>query len=293
MCETIPCTRTDPVQTDAPGCILHETCEQIKQIIGEKISEITIKRVVIGIFYTGVELSTGYGGICFTPVKEIPESVCCPTSARAMPRAGRMRNTPVVDVFRYLDQKSPIKKAITIATINALSAGIWAEKCFDSYSVIEGDDFLSLLKTPEIRKAVVIGALIPILKTFREKEIPYRVAELDIRTLKGDEVTRYVSPQDLPAELRSSDIVVISGTTLINDTLEQILKDCPSHATVITIGPTATMLPDAFFKRGVTACLGNEVVQPDEILEVLSEGGSGYHFFGTSSRKVMIVRRDS
>ena len=292
MCETVLCTKSGQDQSEEPGSILHETCDLLNRVIGEKISEIQIKRVVIGIFYTGVELSSGYGGICFTPIKEIPESVCCPTSARAMPRAGRMKNTPVLDVLRYLDQKSPIKKAIAIATMNALSAGIWAERSFDSYSVIEGDDFLSLSKGREIRKAVVIGALIPILKVFKEKEIPYRVAELDIRMLKGDELNWYVSPEDLPAELQSSDMVVISGTTLINDTLEQILKDCSPHATVITVGPTATMLPDAFFKRGVTACLGNQVVQPDEILDVLSEGGSGYHFFGTSSRKVMIVRRE-
>jgi uncharacterized protein (DUF4213/DUF364 family) len=36
---------------------------------------------------------------------------------------------------------------------------------------------------------------------------------------------------------------------------------------------TATMLPEVFFARGVTARLGNFVMQPKEILDILSEGG--------------------
>lgn len=273
------------------GSILRETCNLLIEKIGVKIREIRIQRIVIGIFYTGVELSTGYGGICFTPIKDIPESVCCPSSARAMPRAGKMKNTPVLDIFSSIDLESPIKKAIGIAVMNALSAGIWADNPHQNYTVVEGDDFLSLSQKPEITKAVVIGALIPILKMLKEKSIPYRIAELDLRTLKGEELSWYVHPDELPGELQTADLVIISGTTLINNTLEQILSYCSPAATILTVGPTATMLPDAFFKRGITACLGNLVVEPEEILDVLSEGGSGYHFFGTSSKKVMIIKK--
>ena len=43
-------------------------------------------------------------------------------------------------------------------------------------------------------------------------------------------------------------------------------------------GPTASMLPDAFFRRGVTSLGGIAVTKPDELLNVLCEAGSGYHF---------------
>ncbi|NMA10201.1 MAG: DUF4213 domain-containing protein, partial [Methanomicrobiales archaeon] len=63
-----------------PGSILEETLGEIREILGSDLDSITVERVVIGIFFTGVKLSDGSGGLCFTPIKEIPEAVCCPSS---------------------------------------------------------------------------------------------------------------------------------------------------------------------------------------------------------------------
>ena len=275
------------------GIILQETKDRLIERYGEKLDNLTLKRVVIGIFYTGVLLSDGSSGICFTPIKSIPESVCCPSSARAMPRAGKLRGMKVTDIFQYLTQPAPIKRAIAIATLNALSDGIWQnnpDEGAGKYRIEEGDDMFSIVDIQSIKKAVVVGALIPVIKSFKEKQIPYRIAELDIRTLKEEELPFFVSQEDLPGELASADMVIISGTTLLNDTLESILFACSPGANIMLIGPTATMLPESFFSRKVTVLAGNRVVAPDKILDVLIEGGSGYHFYGDSSRKVMIIK---
>ncbi|NLV27054.1 MAG: DUF364 domain-containing protein [Methanomicrobiales archaeon] len=275
------------------GSILQETKDRLIDRYGEKLDNLTLDRVVIGIFYTGVLLSDGSSGICFTPIKAIPESVCCPSSARAMPRAGRLKGMKVTDIFQYLTQPAPIKRAIAIATLNALSDGIWRnnpEEGAGKYRIEEGDDIFSIVDLDSIKKAVIVGALIPVIKSFKEKEIPYRIAELDIRTLKEEELPFFVSQEDLPGELSTADMVIISGTTLLNDTLESILFSCNPAANIMLIGPTATMLPESFFSRKVTVLAGNRVVIPEKILDVLIEGGSGYHFYGDSSRKVMIIK---
>lgn len=276
-----------------PGSILSETKNRIIEYYGEDITKITLERVVIGIFYTGVKLSRGSAGICFTPIKAIPESVCCPSSARAMPRAGRLKGMHVADTFPYLEEAAPIKRAIAIATLNALSEGIWKNNPDEGkgrYRIVEGDDILASVPLHTIKKAVVVGALIPVIKTIKEQQIPYRIAELDIRTLKAAELPFFVTQEELPVELATADLVVISGTTLLNDTLEHILRDCNPTATIMLIGPTATMLPESFFARKVTMLAGNRVIDPEEILDVLIEGGSGYHFYGHSSQKVIIYK---
>ncbi|MGV8111028.1 Rossmann-like domain-containing protein [Methanospirillum sp.] len=275
------------------GSILEETKNRLMDRYGDQIETITLDRVVIGIFYTGVQLSDGSAGICFTPIKAIPESVCCPSSARAMPKAGKLKGMKVTDVFKYLTQPAPIKRAIAIATLNALSDGIWRnnpEEGAGRYRIDEGDDIFSFVHLEDVHKAVVIGALIPVIKSFKEKEIPYRIAELDIRTLKAEEIPFFVSQEDLPVELATADMVIISGTTLLNDTLEGILQACNTASKIFLIGPTATMLPESFFKRKVSVLAGNRVVDSEKILDVLIEGGSGYHFYGDSSRKVMIIK---
>lgn len=90
--------------------ILREAVAQVEQQL--ELDKITVERAVFGLFFSGVKLSTGHGGLCFTPVKEMPEAVCCPSSARAMPLSGRLRGRPVRGVpGRYLRGEHPAADA--------------------------------------------------------------------------------------------------------------------------------------------------------------------------------------
>ena len=62
-------------------------------------------------------------------------------------------------------------------------------------------------------------------------------------------------------------------------------------AEILLVGPTAGMLPDALFSRGITMLGGISVTKPDELLNIISEGGSGYHFFGKSAERTLIRKR--
>ena len=68
--------------------ILEETVMEVKRNLKNKIQDIKVERAVIGIFFTGTCLNTGHAGICATPIKEIPEAVCCPSSVRDMQNDG-------------------------------------------------------------------------------------------------------------------------------------------------------------------------------------------------------------
>ena len=62
----------------------------------------------------------------------------------------------------------------------------------------------------------------------------------------------------------------------------------PAKSMATVTGPTVSMLPDAFFKRGVTTLGGIAVTDADELLDLLCEGGSGYHFFGKSAQQTIV-----
>lgn len=51
------------------------------------------------------------------------------------------------------------------------------------------------------------------------------------------------------------------------------------------------MIPNSFFSRGVTTLGGIIVTKPDEVLDIISEGGSGYHFFGKSAERLIIKKK--
>ena len=86
-------------------------------------------------------------------------------------------------------------------------------------------------------------------------------------------------------------MLLITGTTLINDTLEELLSFAKPAARVTMVGPTVSLLPDAFLRRGADILGTVRITEPDEFLDMLAEGGSGYHFLGRSAQKIVLVRR--
>jgi uncharacterized protein (DUF4213/DUF364 family) len=53
--------------------------------------------------------------------------------------------------------------------------------------------------------------------------------------------------------------VIITGTTLLNHTLDHILEHCSRATMVMMLGPSASCLPDPLLKRGVTLVGGFHV----------------------------------
>ncbi len=47
--------------------VIAETIETLKRKCSGSLQEVRIDDLVIGIFFTGVKLSTGYAGVAFTP----------------------------------------------------------------------------------------------------------------------------------------------------------------------------------------------------------------------------------
>ncbi|MGH7111488.1 MAG: enolase N-terminal-like fold-containing protein, partial [Stellaceae bacterium] len=82
------------------GSILGETIAAIETILGAELDAITVERAVVGLFFTGVKLANGSAGACATPIKTIPEAVCCPSSAMAMPFPGKLHGRRAADLAR-------------------------------------------------------------------------------------------------------------------------------------------------------------------------------------------------
>ena len=271
-----------------PGAILKETVGELQSRFGPRFGNMTVERAVIGIFFTGVKLSNGSGGLCFTPIKEIPQAVCCPSSLRALPWSGKFRGRPVTTFLDALFDPSPVKRAVGIAVVNALSASCWEQEPPAEYRIEHGTDPLETVEIPDDAHVVVIGALVPILMRLKKRGKPYSIIEMDPRTLKPDEMPYWVPVEQTAEVVPKADLLVITGTSLLFHSLEPVLASAKKGAQIIVVGPTASMLPDAFFRRGVAVLGGDLVTRPDDLLDILSEGGSGYHFFGKSADRISI-----
>ena len=273
------------------GAILRETRDYIREAVPGEYESLQMERVVFGLFFTGVKLNNGDGGICFTPVKAIPEAVCCPSSAKVMPLSGRLKGMEADRVLREMEEGNPLKKALGIATLNALSLTLERSQGTPNFEVVLEKDALDLLTLHEEEFVVVVGALAPYLKRLKARGKPFRVLEMDPRTLKKDEMPFYSPAEEAPLYVPKADLLVVTGTSLVNDTLEGLLALARKDARVVVLGPTASQYPRAFFERGVDMLGGIRVTAPDDLLDLLAEAGSGYHFFGRSAERTTIVPR--
>jgi len=271
--------------------VLSETISRIEEILADDLDRIELERAAIGLFFTGVKLNTGVAGACATPLRSIPEAVCCPSSALAMPFPGKLRGRPIRDLLRETGAASGIRRAVGVATMNALAEMCWERRGARGVTLRTGIDAYDAAAIQPGEYVVVVGAFVPFLKSLKQARQKFTVLEMDPATLKPDELPYFRPTEQADAVLPSADVVLITGTTLLNDTLEHLLALCRPTTRVVVVGPTVGLLPDAFLRRGVDVLGGIRVTAPDAFLDVLAEGGSGYHFFGRSAEKVVLMRQ--
>jgi uncharacterized protein (DUF4213/DUF364 family) len=270
--------------------ILDEVRAEVMACLRGEAEEATLGRVVVGIFFTGVKLSTGTGGLCFTPVKELPEAVCCPSSAGRIRDPREIIGTRAVDLLDDLDSREPLRRAIAIAVLNALSAACWERGFPSNYEIRNRTDAQDLIPMTPDREVTVIGALAPVLKKLKKRGGTWWVVEQDPRTLRKEEMDHYVPAGQADEVIVRADILLITGVTLLNHTLEGILRKAGKRADIYIMGPTAGMLPGPLFARGVRVVGGVRVKRPDEVLDVLAAGGSGYHIFDDLAERIVLIR---
>jgi uncharacterized protein len=273
------------------AAILRETLTAIREILGPELAGLTVERAVVGLFFTGVKLSNGIAGACATPIKTIPEAVCCPSSAMAMPFPGKIRGRPALDLANEALSDHGIRRAVGIAAMNALADTCWRRRPYSETELRLGIDAFDATEMRPGDKVVVVGAFVPFLRELKRRRQPFLVIEQDPATLKPDELPFFRRPDEAPAVVPDADVLLITGTTLINDTLEELLRLAKPAARVTMVGPTVSLLPNAFLRRGADILGTVRITAPDEFLDVLAEGGSGYHFLGRSAQKVVLVRR--
>ena len=274
--------------------ILTETINRVTDILGDELPGITIERAVVGLFFTGVKLSPGpdgvVGGTCATPHDAGPVDVCCPIDAHHVafrPIAGR----PAGEVMRDAILPGGLSRAVGIATLNALAELCWRRCPTADVELLADADAFDATRIGDGEKVVLVGAFIPFLKELKRRRLSYLVLEQNPAALKAEEMPFYRPAETAAAVVPQADVLLITGSTLINDTLEDLLALARPETRVTVLGPTVGMLPDAFLARGADLLGSVRITQPDEFLDLLAEGGSAPHFLGRLAEKIVLARK--
>jgi uncharacterized protein (DUF4213/DUF364 family) len=268
-----------------------ETIEIIKEKSPAPLQDVRIDDLVIGIFFTGVILSTGHAGVAFTPIAEIPEAICCPTTAARMPQAGSLDGSPISEILNYALDANVLKSAIGVGALNALSQWVIESGNKREYEVIKDKDGFDLLEIKPDETVTLIGAFGPYIRRLKMMGNPFYIVEKNSQTLRTDEIKYFKPESEMSSAIGKSDAMIITGTAIVNHTIDNILSLITKDKRTAIIGPTASMIPDAFFKRGVYVMAGVRILDPEEMIKILKQGGSAYHLLKECSEKIAFVKR--
>ena len=103
-------------------------------------------------------------------------------------------------------------------------------------------------------------------------QLENRVAKLEIFEEKGERSGNVRSAAEETETLPACQVAIITSTTIINNTIDDLLDAAESCREVCLVGPSTPLLPDAFHGTPVTCLSGMTVTDSAEILRVISEG---------------------
>lgn len=249
---------------------------------------LTVTQVCIGVFYTAVQLSSGHVGVAFTP-RGMEDTVCCPRSAAELPEAGRLSGQSAWNLADWALGSYRLRVTIGVATLNALSACLMAERSVPGGRVLVGTDALDTVPIQARDRVVMVGAFAPFIRRLKGQPVQLKVVDKHRQALKDDELHLWSPPESINEVLAQADVAIITGSVLVEGGLDRILDACTGAREVVLAGPTASPWPEPFFARGVTVVGGIKVRDGTAFMRLVAEGGSGY-FFSGPAEKIAIVK---
>jgi uncharacterized protein (DUF4213/DUF364 family) len=118
------------------------------------------------------------------------------------------------------------------------------------------------------------------------------VLELNENALAPEQKKYYAPAGEYKKILPESDIVIITGQTLVNRTIDDLLSVIAEGTQVVVTGPSSNIIPDILFKNKVSIIGAVRITDPEVLFDVVSEGGTGYHLFEYCARKICILKGD-
>jgi uncharacterized protein (DUF4213/DUF364 family) len=242
----------------------------------------------IGVFYTAARLSSGHVGVAFTP-RGLQDTVCCPRSAAEAPAAGHLAGQDVWTLARYALASVPLRRTVGVAVLNALSAHAMARYGVPEGRLLVGTDALAAAGVRPDDRVAMVGAFIPFIKALKTRVADLWIVDRHREALRPDEMALWRAPEQASEVLGRADVVLITGSALVEGGLDALLAAAAGARMVVLAGPTASPWPPPFFARGVHVLGGIRIRDGAKMLQLVSEAGSGYFFEGVAE-KICVVQ---
>jgi len=196
--------------------------------------------------------------------------------------ASEIIGQPATEVMARFLADDPLDRTIGFATINALCQAL-----FKANPTAYGLDFdttvLDELAAGPADTVGMVGFFPPTAHHLLGQVKELIVVEMSDRLLTGP--LPFTMTAD-PAALARCNKVLITATTMLNDTLDSLMGYCADANPAIMIGPSAGICPQPLFDLGIDVIGGTFISQPDRFLQRFARGEK----WGDAKRKFVLKR---
>ncbi len=208
----------------------------------------------IGLGYTCVRLDNGKTGLAWTA--QSPSGGCT-----HVPKAGTLAHRPAEELLEMLSSAdNPLSRSIGLATANALAAGMPRPET-TSIDVLE---LVNIRARDHVAMVGFFGPLVPRLQQTG--------CRLDIVELNRDKPGT-LSPEIGRASLAACSVAVITATSIVTGTLDELLAGLGTPRAAVLLGPSTFMRAEVFRDTAVTHLAGARIRNGPAVEQIVSEGG--------------------
>ena len=233
------------------GTILADLYERI-------LPEAKSRKVIdlrIGLGYIGVRLDNDSMGIAAVLFDALPHG------CTVVPAAGNFAGAAAAVLLQYLVAgKNPLEIAMGLATANALIEPPSADAVDDR----EATTYLNLQKGV---KVAMVGLFAPLVARIQATGAELAIIE------KNSARIEILGDAEKKDALKSCDVAIITATTLLNNTFEEIINLLGTPRAVAIMGPSTPLMPAIFRDTPVTHLGGVIVADSFRVMQIISEGG--------------------
>jgi hypothetical protein len=230
-----------------------EIARRLHDIVARKSEKRIVEDVRFGPSYVGVRLDNHHMGLAALLLHELP------SGCSWFPEAGTLAGAGASIILKNLTEgRNPLEKALGLATANAALQPPICDDERDSLSIMNltPDDRVAMvgLFSPMVPKIEATGAKLSII----ERD-PSRMAVLD--------------KKDSDRILQECTVAIITATTILNNTLEEVIDSLGNPRHVAVLGPSTPLCPEIFHNTPATHLGGAIVRDTDKVMQIISEGG--------------------
>lgn len=239
----------------------------------------TVKDFIIGLALIAVELDNGDIGVSYTLRENLPPG--CSAFSFGHNIIGKDAAEVAALAKHGTDDA---QRAVGIATLAAASRS----QDLKDIDTLKSSFGIEILPTDTVG---MIGFIPPVAGMFSKQAKKLIVFDIAVSQY-GEEIENVHPMKDQAELLPECDVVILTGTTMINQTIDGLLEMCSNARDIVMVGSSTPMFPEAFKDTNIRVLAGSwwDSNNREELFKSISIGGGIHHLSGTMIKKSIAVK---